>query len=322
MNGDPRQTGSAPLISVVICTHERSDDLGRCLAAAAPQARALGWDLLVVDSASSAPHAQALVHHAAAHGAAYERLDTPGLSRARNRGAALARGRWIAYLDDDAIPHAGWAEQLDRLLRLQPDSVALLGGRIDPLWPDGVKREDHHVTPRWLLLLSCVDRAGQGRVVDGWNICGANFAVRKNALDAIGGFPEGLGRIGTRLISGEESYVVQRLHRDGLDARYDGSFGVHHRIEPERLGRDWLRRRAFWEGVTRVALHRALGEPLPASLGLTKLLASIPTLWILARLRAANPDWTIRLELARGSAWTLRQHGASAAGPLQQRVPS
>ena len=128
---------SEPLVSVVICTHERSDDLGRCLAAVAAQVHARGWELLVVDSASSAAHAQALRGHCARHGATCDRLDESGLSRARNRGARLARGRWIAYLDDDALARPDWAARLADTLEALPARVALLGGRIDPRWPPG-----------------------------------------------------------------------------------------------------------------------------------------------------------------------------------------
>jgi len=308
---------SEPLVSVVVCTHERSDDLGRCLAVAAPQVRARGWELIVVDSASSAPHARALRAHGVAHGAVCDRLDEAGLSRARNRGAALARGRWIAYLDDDALARPDWAERLAAVLQALPPQVALLGGRIDPRWPAG-HAAPRDVTPRWLLLLSCVRRDGDGRVDAGWDVCGANLVVRRDALAAIGGFPEGLGRVGGRLIGGEESYVIRRLQRDGLEARYDGRFGVEHCIEPERLGRPWLRRRAYWEGVTRVAIHRALGEALPRALWRPKLLASIPMLWLLARLRPGNPDWDIRLAQARGSAWALGPHAGLLVGTRLQ----
>jgi len=310
----------APLVSVVVCTHERSDDLARCLGAVACQAQAQGWEVLVIDSACSAAHAQAVRAHCAAHGVACERLDEPGLSRARNRGAALARGPWIAYLDDDALARPGWAGQLAACLRAQPAKVALLGGRIDPRWPPGPPAP-RDITPRWLLLLSCVRRAGRGRVAEGWDVCGANLVVRKSALAAIGGFPESLGRVGSRLIGGEESFVIERLQRDGLEARYDGAFRVEHCIEPERLTRAWLRRRAYWEGVTRVALHRALGEAPPRSLWLPKLLVSIPLLWLLARLRPGNPDWDIRLAQTRGSAWALRSRAALLAARPQEAHP-
>jgi len=65
--------------------------------------------------------------------------------------------------------------------------------------------------------------------------------------------------------------------------------------------------------VTRVAIHRVLGAALPRALWRPKLLASIPLLWLLARLRPANPDWDIRLAQARGSAWALGPHGATLA---------
>ncbi|MEO8804598.1 MAG: glycosyltransferase [Burkholderiaceae bacterium] len=291
-------SGSA--VSVVICTHNRAADAQRCVAAAAPQVAAQGWELLVVDSASSSEHAQALAALPAAHpGLVLSRLEQPGLSAARNRGAELAQGDWVAYLDDDAIVQPGWAERLDAALRALPPAVAMVGGRIEALWPDGASGAE--VTPRWLLMLSCVDAPVGGRVADGHNICGANFAIRRGALAAIGGFPTALGRVGGRLISGEESFVIRRLQQSGLDSVYDPSFGVLHCIEPQRLTRRWIAQRAYWEGVTRVVMHRALREPFPATIAPLKLLATLPLLWGLRWLRPANPDHLIRMNLACGS---------------------
>jgi glucosyl-dolichyl phosphate glucuronosyltransferase len=289
----------APLVSVVVCTHNRAADAQRCVAAAAAQVAALGWELLVIDSASSAEHTQRLAGLAGQHGVMLSRLEQPGLSVARNRGAELAHGEWIAYLDDDAIVQPGWAEQLGAVLRAQPPSVAMVGGRIEPSWPAGATGAQ--VTPRWLLMLSCVESAETGRVADGHNICGANFAIRRSALAAAGGFPSALGRVGGRLISGEESFVIRRLQQVGLDAVYDPRFVVLHCIEPQRLTRAWIAQRAYWEGVTRVLVHRALHEPFPAALKPLKLLASIPVLWALRWLKHGNPDYLIRLNLARGS---------------------
>jgi GT2 family glycosyltransferase len=138
-------------------------------------------------------------------------------------------------------------------------------------------------------------------VADGYNICGANLAIRRDALTAIGGFPTNLGRVGGRLISGEESYVIERLQRDGLDTVYDPGFAVLHCIESKRLTRQWVAQRAYWEGVTRVQLHRVLRAPMPRALAPLKLLASIPVLWALRWLRRADPDYLIRLNMACGS---------------------
>jgi GT2 family glycosyltransferase len=297
---DRPRAAATPLVSVVVCTHDRADDASRCVAAVAPQLDAAGWELIVVDSASSADDARTLSALQRAHpGIVFARLEQPGLSAARNRGAALARGEWIAYLDDDATVQPDWATGLGTVLRALPRSVAIVGGRIQARWPEAHAAQ--HVTARWLLMLSCVDSPVAGRVDDGYNICGANFAVRRDALAAIGGFPASLGRIGGHLISGEEAFVIRRLKSNGLDATYDPAFSVQHHIEPQRLTRAWIAQRAYWEGVTRVLIHRALHEPLPRSMAVLKLLASIPVLWLLRWLRAENPDYLIRLNLARGS---------------------
>jgi len=289
-----------PAVSVVVCTHNRAADAQRCVAAAAPQVAAQGWELLVIDSASSGEHAQVLAALPEAHpGLVLSRLEQPGLSAARNHGAELARGDWVAYLDDDAIVQPGWAAQLDAALRVQPPAVAMVGGRIEALWPEGASGAE--VTPRWLLMLSCVDAPAGGRVAEGHNICGANFAIRRGALAAIGGFPTALGRVGGRLISGEESFVIRRLQQAGLDTVYDPSFSVLHCIEAQRLTRRWIAQRAYWEGVTRVLMHRALREPFPATIAPLKLLAAIPVLWALRWLRPKNPDYLIRMNIARGS---------------------
>jgi len=296
----PTRRARAPLVTVVVCTHNRAADARRCVAAVAPQVAAAGWELVLVDSASQSAHARMLAALAEAHpGTVLTRLEQPGLSAARNRGAELAHGEWVVYLDDDTIARSSWAEQLGLALRALPPSVAVVGGRIEPLWPEGQNGEQ--VTRRWMLMLSCVDVPVGGRVAAGHNICGANFAIRRAALAAIGGFPTQLGRIGGRLVSGEEAFVIRRLHKDGLDAVYDPRFRVLHCVEPTRLTRQWVAERAYWEGVTLVLVQRALNEPVPRSMAAPKLLASIPVLWLLRWLRPENPDYLIRLNMARGS---------------------
>jgi hypothetical protein len=85
-----------------------------------------------------------------------------------------------------------------------------------------------------------------------------------------------------------------------LQVRYDDSFGVDHYIPAERMTVAWAARRAFWEGVSRVRIHEELGTPLPASMNPAKLLASLPVLCALSRLK---PDYRIRRSMAWGSLW-------------------
>lgn len=286
-------------LSVVICTHNRSADAAGCLAALARQTSAEPFEIVLVDSGSAPEHARALAALAAANPAAgLIRVDAPGLSRARNAGFARACGRWVAYVDDDALPRADWAEQLLKAIAAAPENVAMIGGRIVPDWP--VFPAPDYVTRRWKLFLSCVEDTDRKPASQGANICGANFVLGKARIADAAPFPEQLGRDGTRLIGGEEAFVIRKLIRDGFEVLYEPSFIVDHKIPQSRLTRAWLQDRSFWEGVTIVKLHDILGERRPFAVHPMKLAASLPVLWLGSKL-SRNADFLIRFNVAWGS---------------------
>ncbi len=289
--------------TVAICTHNRLSDVRICLEAVAPQAREADLPVILVDSASDPGTAVALRELARAHGVRHVRLDLAGVSLARNAAHEHASSDWIVYLDDDAIPHASWARSLLVSLGEVPENVGIVGCRIVPKWPERSKVD--HVTATWKLFLSCVEHDGEGLVSEGYDICGANFAVRRAALVRAGLFPASLGRNGECLISGIDSYLIDRFDQLGYDAVYRRAFAVHHRIPPERLGTEWLGRRSYWEGVSRIRLLEALGKQTPAHLYRSKLVLSLLAYRLLYSLRP-DPDYLIRLNLARGS---LSQQG-------------
>jgi GT2 family glycosyltransferase len=289
---------AVPSITVAICTHDRAEHVAECLHHVAGQAAAAGFPILLVDSLSSPTHAARLRALAAEIGAGYHRAGAKGLSLARNIAHRAARTEWIVFLDDDAVPRPDWAQHLCQAVSEAEADVAIIGGRIAPLWPEGV--DASHVSPQWKLLLSCVERDGRGTVGEGHEVCGANFAIRRAALDQVGLFPEALGRFGQQLISGEEPFVIEKLRRLGQRAIYDDRFAVGHRIDAERLTWRWAHRRAYWEGVSRARLYRLLGQGLPRDLWAPKLAASLPVL-LLLRLLRPHTDYGLRFQRAFGA---------------------
>jgi GT2 family glycosyltransferase len=286
------------------------------MAALASQAARHAVPVLIVDSGSDEDSADALRRIAQANAGHYLRCDEPGLSRARNAAVIATRSRWIAFLDDDARPHPDWMDELMAALGQAADSVAILGGRVRPVYPPGESAD--HVTRTWALLLSCVDAQDGGDVLrDGVNVCGANLAVRRDALETVGGFPTSLGRTGESLLSGEEAYLIERLDQLGFRTLYEPRFVVGHRIPRERLQPEWARRRAFWEGASRVQIALELGDGVPRDLGPLKLTASLPVLRALSAV-SRNVDWSLRYNRALGALyWHLKRRTAGRRAPAR-----
>src|SRR5579862_5391234 len=101
-------------LTVCVCTHDRPNHVSACLSGLARQSVARDrFDVVVVDSCSPAPARDELRSLVAAdQRARLIRLDQPGVSAARNAGAASARTEYIAYIDDDAIPAEDWVETI------------------------------------------------------------------------------------------------------------------------------------------------------------------------------------------------------------------
>jgi glycosyltransferase involved in cell wall biosynthesis len=134
----------------------------------------------------------------------------PGLSRARNLGWQEARGRSVAYLDDDAVASPKWLERiLFRFETLQPRPAGV-GGRILPIW--------EAEKPAWLgeelePYLGIVDWPACPMILDEdrFYLAGANVGYERGALRASGGFPTDLGRKGPLLLSNEELWMQRFL---------------------------------------------------------------------------------------------------------------
>lgn len=267
-----------PPLSVIVCTHARPSYLAACLAGLTRQ-QGPRIELLVVDSAS--PHAARLeiARLAAGAGARLIRSTAPGLSLARNLGLAAANAPWTAWLDDDAVPEPDWSARLVQATRALPAEAVAIGGRILPQWEAPL--------PEWWPaslrgVLTIVEWDGRGEagrdLPPGVAVYGANMAFRTQALRAVGGFPEELGRIGGRLLSGEEEEVLARLRARGGRVFYDGGVTVRHSIQAARLRPGWLLSRLHWQGATDALRDRRRGLPRRAPGAAAKLLLQGPLL--------------------------------------------
>jgi glycosyltransferase involved in cell wall biosynthesis len=240
-----RRVSAGPAASVVVCTRDRADEVRTCVAACiAHGVLAGGGEIVVVDNGERPLEA------ALPEGVRVVREPVAGLSRARNTGAAAARNDILVYLDDDARPAPGWLESL-RDAFCDP-GVAIAGGPIHALWPP---RRPAGWPPAGMesffsvLALGDADLDFPGRA----EVYGANWAIRRDALTAVGGFDVSLGAGEGGALGGEEYMAATQVHARGLGTgRYVAGAAVGHRIEASRIDEGYMLLRAFRNGAETV----------------------------------------------------------------------
>jgi glycosyltransferase involved in cell wall biosynthesis len=197
MNGQLQQ--ETVDISVVVPTYNRAAVLKGCLEAIArqsfPQNR---FEVIVVDDGSAD-----LTHQVCEQA----KLDLPSLrvrrqqnrgpAAARNAGMRLARGRIVAFTDDDCVPPPEWLERVNQAFATDDELVGLGGIMITP--------------PRqWVPLTHHSDLTESGAADYSRFIGTNNAAYRREVLLAVNGFDETF-----RHVSVEDAELFIRVRRLG-----------------------------------------------------------------------------------------------------------
>jgi glycosyltransferase involved in cell wall biosynthesis len=205
------------VLSVLIASERVATDLPRCLRSLAAQQD--GPPLEVVIAGSSAPEATAGLLLETRFVAVADR--NPAIRR--NRAAGEARGRFFAFLDDDAAAEAGWAAAGVRAL----DDSAIVGG--PDLGPEGAPYAERLsdlllATPFIGSGVPAHERNPRGGPVGSpHDVALCNLFVRREAFERLGGFDESLGYIG------EDTDFVARALGSGMRVVLDPAVRVRHR---------------------------------------------------------------------------------------------
>jgi hypothetical protein len=188
--------------------------------------------------------------------------DSRGLGESRHRGLAGASSRYVAFLDSDAVPRPGWLQALRTAA--EPADVAVAGGPVLPLWPEGRRPPALFRTAVAGDFLSMLDLGPHPR--DTPRVLPGNMLVdRELTGDAV--FSRDLGRSPGQLVGAEEIEMMLRVRADGRRIVYAPAAAVDHHTRAERMSWRWMWRRVRAAG-TEAALIGVPLEPLPRKLGL------------------------------------------------------
>lgn len=291
--------------SVVVPTHRRPVALARCLAAlAALQPPPGGFEVVVViDGQEQAAEAMA----AATASPCAPRVvvqDHAGAAAARNLGVSLARGRWLAFTDDDCRPTPAWLQAL--AIDVEREPAAVVGGRVRN-GVAGNRAADASQLVQDVAWTHFSRHAGPARFFPSNNI-----AITRRAFDRIGGFDAAR----FRGAAAEDRDLCDRALASGLELRSAPAALVdhHHDLTVVAL---WRQHHAYGRGAVTFRRSRARRgrPPLALAPGYYLALARAPR--SLARgaeaMRLAGLVATTQAAYVAGyAAETLRTRKANA----------
>jgi glycosyltransferase involved in cell wall biosynthesis len=190
-----------------------------------------------------------------------------GLLASRNRGAELASGDVVAFIDDDAIADEAWAERLTRAYE-EEDAIAA-GGKMTPEWVAG---KPSFLPEEFYWLVGVTHRGfadGPGEVR---NTFGSNISFRADVFAELGGFDVNIGgRKGEKNLQGGETELCARMREEcGQGVWYDPEAEVAHKVFEYRTEFRWLVDRAFWQGYSKRAMDTMLPESGGEEVGFLK----------------------------------------------------
>ena len=189
-------------ISVIVCAHNEADYIAACLYSLLAQSRSPD-EILVINNAST-DETGAL----AAQVPGVRVVDEPrkGLVVARETGRRQASGNVLVYVDADCRAPLTWLARIERRFLKQPDLLALSAPYryYDWNWWGRllIRAYDFTLAPGTQLLVKYLLRIGT-------IFYGGNFAVRREALDLIGGFDTSIE------FHGEDTNLGRRLYATG-----------------------------------------------------------------------------------------------------------
>jgi O-antigen biosynthesis protein len=182
---------------------------------------------------------------------------TKGLSGARNTGVLASVGEVVVFLDDDAYAEETWLEHLTD--PFTDPLVAGAGGWIVPHW-EGPEPGWFPRTFYWVLGCSYDGLPPSGSSIR--NPIGASMALRRSVFAEVGGFTDGIGRVGKVPLGCEETEICirygQRHGGDRIVLVRDAV--VHHRVPAARCTWGYFSSRCWAEGISKAAVSSLVGS--------------------------------------------------------------
>ena len=288
-------------LTLVIPTYNRAQSLLRALDSVAQQTLDPAvWECLIIDNASTDHTVEAVTHFAEAHPTLNLRIvreERQGVAYARNRALQEATTEIICSIDDDERINEGFLEAYLHFFESHPEA-AVAGGRIIAEYEQGC--------PAWMSrwterpIANPMDYGDAIRPFPRKALPGGGSMGFRRSVALQFGFATELGRVGGKLIGGEENDFLLRMREAGHTLWYLPDAVMWHIIPAEKCTDSYLNRLAYHIGISQ--RRRAV---MRGKLGLARIAEVakwIATLGLMVTMRPTQSRrvWRMRYEISRG----------------------
>jgi glucosyl-dolichyl phosphate glucuronosyltransferase len=267
-------------VSVIVpaWNSERRDELSRCLRAIEAQTVPPLETIVVIDHN---PELLAWVEASVPGVVAVANKHERGVVGARNTGVELAAGDLVVLTDDDTKAEKSWLENLESCFA-DPDVVGVTG----ELLPNWSATEPRWFPHEFYWVFGCSYAGLPTELAPVRNPIAANMAVRREAIQEIGGFrpgvpPREIRYRGTVIAGGhalEDTELGIRIGQRWPQKSwlYQPHATVFHTVDEEQATLGYLTRRSFEEGMGKATLAHLVGSQQGLESERRHLLVTIP----------------------------------------------
>ena len=202
------------IFSVIIPTYNRLAALKKALESLYNQ-NFHDYEIIVVNDGSKDGTAEFLRNEESSYKIRIVELPDLGIAAARNRGASVAKGEILAFLDDDCSVYPDWLNDLKKSLEHHKASLVL--GNVSNVLHDSDFSVVHHEMNQFLIERMNIDPFNPMFILT------SNFVCYPKVFQQYGGFDERF------YFGSEDREFIRRLITSGERVVFDKNIVVKHR---------------------------------------------------------------------------------------------